>query len=35
MAGEKLFKDILFKTHDGETLIRCQASETLRREIFE
>jgi len=28
MAGEKLPKDFLFKTHDGETLIRCPLPET-------
>jgi hypothetical protein len=28
MAGEKLPRDFLFKTHDGEALIRFQASET-------
>jgi len=34
MAGEKLSKDFLFKTHDREALIRCQASETLKEGDF-
>jgi hypothetical protein len=34
MVGEKLPRDFLFKTHDGEALIRCQASKTHKEGDF-